>query len=124
MPSQALPRSETERHIAELAVAFGWRHHRTRCSGLTREGFADGFPHDVLIRDGHLLFVFIARPSGALKGPEAAWAVDLEAITSAEVLIAGRDGLVPLSHRLATHHRLVVTGGLRSRATRSGGQGA
>jgi hypothetical protein len=92
-------RAELERHIGDLAEAFGWRHHRARCPGLTRDGYLDGFPRDVLVRDGRLVFIAI-RGAGALSRPEAAWAAELAPVETVEMHVIERGDLPSVARML------------------------
>jgi hypothetical protein len=84
-------RTDIERRIGDLAEAYGWRHHHARCTGRTRDGYADGFPVDVLVRDNRLVFFTVAG-AAELPAPEAAWATALAAIGSVEMhVIRGHD---------------------------------
>jgi hypothetical protein len=94
-------RTEIERYIAELAELWGWRHHRT-CPSLTLAGYADGFPGDVLLREGKLIFLVIATPRGSLTPPIAAWAKELEQVVAVEIFVIQRDDLRPLARALRT----------------------
>ena len=65
MPRPRHPsRAEVESTVAKLALAYGWEHHHARCAGITQDGYIDGFPADVLYRDGCLLFVLTAAADG------------------------------------------------------------
>jgi hypothetical protein len=94
------PLGEVERYIAALAQLWGWRHHRTPAPSLTPEGYADGFPGEVLLRGGRLLFVTIAAPGGVLIPPAAAWAGGLEAASNIEALVLRREDLHPVRRAL------------------------
>jgi hypothetical protein len=100
MRSRRTPRREVERHIADLARAYGWRHHRARCPGLTAEGYADGFPLDVLLRDGRLLFVAIR--GATLSRPQTAWLEELVSVTAIDVLVVDTADPAPLARALAS----------------------
>ena len=100
MPRTTASRAEIERQIGDLAVAFGWRYHQARCLGLTRAGYADGFPGHVLLRDGRLVFITIAGSAGALIPPEAAWAKELGAVVTVEMHVVQRDDLRALTRVL------------------------
>lgn len=91
-------RSDVDRHISELALASGWRHHRARCVGRTRDGYADGFPLDVLVRAGRLVFIV----AGSLTPAEHAWATELADVTTVEVFTVDRADLGPLGRMLAS----------------------
>lgn len=92
--------AETEQAIGDLAELFGWRHHQGRFQGLTRVGYADGFPADVLLRGHRLLFVTIAGAHGALTPPERRWLDEIASVTSVETLVIQRDDLHPLTRAL------------------------
>jgi hypothetical protein len=100
VPTRPPTRNEIERHISDLAETYGWRHHHTRCSGLTREGYADGFPSDVLIRDGRLAFIAITDSKALLTPPEARWAHDLSRAPSVELHVVERRALKALTRAL------------------------
>lgn len=97
MPRRRASRTELERHLADLAETFGWRHHRTRCPGLTRDGYADGFPGDTLLLDERLVFVSILGSRGALTTPESRWIEELSQVRSVEVRTFGRDDLAGIA---------------------------
>lgn len=100
MPGRTSTRAEIARHISDVAAAFGWRHHHSRCTGVTRDGYADGFPPDVLLRDGRLVFVAVCGRNGLLTAPQADWAAELDAVSTVEVLMVRRDGLRALARAL------------------------
>jgi hypothetical protein len=100
MPTRQPTRTEIERHISDLAEIYGWRHHHTRCSGLTRNGYADGFPSDVLIRDGRLAFITLTETKASLTPPEMRWAHDLSTAPVVEMHVVGRRDLKALTHVL------------------------
>lgn len=91
MPSA---RTLTDRHIAELAELYGWRHHHGTPS-LTAAGYADGFPPHVLWREGRLVFITIAAPG--LTGPAAAWASGLAEVRSVGIHVVARGDLRALT---------------------------
>ena len=93
---QFTTRAELERHIRELAAAYGWRHHRARGDGLTSDGFSDGFPPEVLVRDDRLIFVTLT-PNGSLTAAERAWINDLETVSDVEVYVITRSDLSALT---------------------------
>ena len=99
-------RAELERYVADLALAYGWRCHHTRCPGLTHDGYADGFPPDVLLRDGRLVFV-VASP---LTLPEAAWARELAAVTTVEMHVIQHGDLGPLARALGPQAEAMAVG--------------
>lgn len=101
-------RTLTDRHIAELAELYGWRHHHAPPS-LTAEGYTDGFPSHVLLRAGRLVFVAIAGPTGKLVRPEDAWAQELLEVTAVEMCVVPRGELRPLSHLLRTDEPRAVS---------------
>jgi hypothetical protein len=101
MPRRPPTRPEVERHIRDLAELHGWRHHHARFAGLTRDGYADGFPPDVALRDGRLLFIAICGARGALTMPEMRWAQELEAVQAFEMHVVQRGDLSSLSRSLA-----------------------
>lgn len=98
--AQPLSLSDIERYISELAELCDWRHHRAAPSALTAAGYADGFPSDVLVREGRLIFITIAAPGGLLIPPASAWARELEAVWAVEMLVLGRSDLRPLGRAL------------------------
>jgi len=87
VPRRSASRSEFERQIADLALTFGWRHYHTHCAGRTRDGYAHGFPRDVLLRDGRLAFIAVRRTGGTLALPETRWARELAEISTVEMHI-------------------------------------
>jgi hypothetical protein len=88
MPRPRHPsRAEVESTVAKLALAYGWEHHHARCAGITQDGYIDGFPADVLYRDGCLLFVLTAAADGDLTLPEARWATRLGAVQVVEAKV-------------------------------------
>lgn len=96
MSQRSASHSEVERLIGDLALTFGWRHHHARCPGLTRGGYADGFPADVLVRDGRLLFVAIAGRRGQLIEPTRHWLEELAAVEVIDALEVNRGDLQSL----------------------------
>jgi hypothetical protein len=92
--------TEIERHISDLALAFGWHHHHARYAGRTRDGYADGFPSDVLLRGGRLVLITVAGTNGVLSDPELGWAEALSATPTVEMLIVDRGDLKPLTNAL------------------------
>lgn len=84
MPNGA-SRAQLERRVGELAEFFGWRHHHTRCEGLTRAGYPDGFPSETLLRGRSLVFIAITPRSGRLSIRETQWVKKLDAVTTVEV---------------------------------------
>lgn len=83
-------RTLTDRHIAELAELYSWRHHGG-APRVTAEGYTDGFPAHVLVRAGRLVFVAIARPG--LAAPEREWAEDIAAVRAVEIHVVERGEL-------------------------------
>jgi hypothetical protein len=101
MPRRPPTRPEVERYIRDLAELHGWRHHHARFAGLTRDGYADGFPPEVLLRDGRLLFITIAGAGGALAMPEMRWTQELDAARIVEMHLVQRGDLSSLARALA-----------------------
>lgn len=89
-------RTLTDRHVAELADLYGWRHHRGAAS-VTLDGYADGFPTHVLLRAGRLVFITITGATGALTPPQAAWTAELSAVTTVEARAIQRGELRTLT---------------------------
>jgi hypothetical protein len=77
-------RRDLEKHIANLARLFGWRHHHD-VGGRTAQGYADGFPSETLIRRDRLMFAFLTSRRGGLIPPEQAWLEALRDVTTVEV---------------------------------------
>ena len=71
-------------------MLFGWRHHHASREGITPDGYADGFPTEVLLRDGTLVFLPIAGARGALTPAQTHWVEDLRAVRNVDVHIADR----------------------------------
>lgn len=95
------PRSEVERWVANRAQLWGWRHHHFPRSGVPIGEYPDGFPSEVLLRDGRLLFVTISAKHGGITPLEQAWINDLTAAEiTVETLIVRRDDLPPLTAAL------------------------
>jgi hypothetical protein len=92
-------RREIERHLDDLARLHGWRHHRT-IGAITPEGYHDGFPGEVLIRDGHLLLLTIADEASPLTGPECEWLEELRQTRKVDVRILRPADLDSLTREL------------------------
>lgn len=90
---------DIERYISELAELWDWRHHKARQSH-TPAGYADGFPADVVLRQGRLIFITVAAPSRVLIPPAAAWIRELESVVAVEVLVIQRNDLRFLTRAL------------------------
>ena len=95
--SRRSSRGEIFRHLADIARLYGWRYHRSSPS-LTPEGYTDGFPSSVLVRDGRLVFVAISGRK--LTPPEAAWADELSRVSTVEMHVIRRENLAALTHAL------------------------
>ena len=91
-------RRDLERHLCELADQQRWCRHDH--SGRTGAGYADGFPHEVLVRDGRLLFVFLLSPSGGLIPPERRWLTELAGVQTVESLVFRAGDFQAVSHAL------------------------
>jgi len=87
-----------ETGIVELAQAFSWHHHHARCAALDAEGYADGFPSNVLCRDEDLIFVTVAGRAGITKAQKL-WVERLVAVRRVEMLVV-HDGLGGLARLL------------------------
>jgi hypothetical protein len=79
--------ADLERRIADAAELFGWLHHHGRAPGLSRDGFLDGFPGEVLVRDGRLIFATLAFRTRQLTAPEARWIEALREVDYVEVYV-------------------------------------
>lgn len=73
-------RATFERHVAEVAKLYSWRHHRGGAT-LTLDGYTDGFPQHVLLRGRRLLFLTI---DDDLLPAEARWIDELAAAVVVE----------------------------------------
>lgn len=91
-----LHRSATEADIADLAGLFGWRHHHSTPSAID----PDGFPSELLLRDGRLVLVTIAGSRAGVSRPEAVWISELRATRTVEALVVQRDDLCDLTRTL------------------------
>ena len=94
-------RSEIDLAITDAADAYGWLHHRARIRGLTRDGYPDGFPPHVLLRDGRLVLVTIAGHGRVLTANERPWVERLSASPAVEMLVIARADLGELASTLA-----------------------
>ena len=100
--TKPLSRSEIQRHLADIAGLYGWLYHRSSPS-LTLDGYADGFPAGVLVRQGRLLFV--ALSGERLTPPELAWAEQLAGVSSVQLHTVRRDDLSALTEALRPEGR-------------------
>jgi hypothetical protein len=75
----------TERELAAIvdrvAALFGWRRYHTWLSTHS----AAGFPDEVLVRGGRLIFAELKSDGGKLRPEQEAWLADLEAVPGVEV---------------------------------------
>jgi hypothetical protein len=92
-------RSEIISYVVDLAGLYGWRHHHAS-PGLTAADYSDGFPSEVLLREGRLVMVTISGLGGALTRPEEVWIKELGAARAIEVLVVPRDDLSGLARSL------------------------
>lgn len=82
------------RRIAELARLRGWRHHHGTASPGALVGlYNPGFPTEVLVRGGTLLFLTMGDPRGQLANAERWWLEDLNAVSRIEAHIIDRRDL-------------------------------
>lgn len=102
----AARRGDLERYLHELAERRGWRRHDR--SGRTWTGHADGFPHEVLLRRGRLLVVFLLSPTGELISPERAWLHGLATARSLETHVFRPGDLAAVERVLSTDEEPVA----------------
>ena len=93
-------RSELQQHIAQAAELFGWHLHRSRRPALAADGYPDGFPNEVLIRDGRLVFIALASRSGRLSRRETRWLDELGSARSVETHVFRPQELAQVSAAL------------------------
>jgi hypothetical protein len=97
VPRTRPARSDVDRVIGDAADAYGWLHHRERFPGLTRDGYADGFPQHALLRDGRLVLVTLTPHGERLTPNERPWVERLERSPSVEMYVVSRDDLGELT---------------------------
>lgn len=113
---RSITRRDLEQRISDLARAAGWRHHRASRQGVTPAGYADGFPADVLLRDGTLIFVSISSGVGRLARAESDWLEALRRVDRVESLSIEVNDLPMFAQALLTGEltRLAAINVLRS----------
>ena len=111
-PMRTSTRRDLERRLRELADEHRWRRHDH--SGRTCAGYLDGFPHEVLVRDDRLLFVFLLSAMGELIPPEQRWLADLAGVRTVESLVFRAGDFQAISHALAANDRPTLVGGRES----------
>ncbi|MGN6867075.1 MAG: hypothetical protein ACTHMY_01600 [Solirubrobacteraceae bacterium] len=100
MPGSRLSRADIDRFISDTAAAFGWLHHRARVPGLTRDGYPDGFPPHVLLRNGQLVLVTIAGRDRSVTPNERVWVDQLRASPVIELLVIAESDLGDMARTL------------------------
>ena len=113
MPRDRIAPGDTARHVADLARALGWHHHQARRSGLTPDGYADGFPPIALARDGRLVLVALLG-RGRLTSAERCWLGELNEVTSVEALVVVDGDLRELRGVLGHHQATTEPQEMRS----------
>jgi hypothetical protein len=87
MKTEADPRAITERdlttYVRDLATLLGWRRYHT---WLSKHSPA-GFPDEVLVRRGRLVFAELKSEKAKLKPEQQAWLNDLRLVPGIEVYI-------------------------------------
>jgi VRR-NUC domain len=70
-------------YVRDVARAFGWRRYHT---WLSKHSPA-GFPDEVLVRSGRLIFAELKSERGKLSDEQAAWLEELRAVPGLEVFV-------------------------------------
>lgn len=100
-----ITRQDVLRQISEIAELCDWRHHRSRVDGLTRAGYADGFPTDVLVRGNRLILVTVGHGLGRLTPAQSSWVRDLESVTAVSVFAVDESNTAQLIDALRAEDR-------------------
>jgi hypothetical protein len=70
-------------YVRDVARAFGWRRYHT---WLSKHSPA-GFPDEVLVRSGRLIFAELKSERGKLSDEQAAWLEELRAVPGVDVYL-------------------------------------
>jgi VRR-NUC domain len=70
-------------YVRDVARAFGWRRYHTWISKHS----AAGFPDEVLVRGGRLIFAELKRDKGKLSVEQEAWLEDLRGVPGVDVYV-------------------------------------
>lgn len=76
--ARTMTERELEATVAAMARVRGWRRYHTHRSDRSPAGF----PDDVLVRAGRLLFLELKTEAGKLSAEQAAWLDDLEEVAA------------------------------------------
>ena len=68
-------------YVRDVATTFGWRRYHT----WTSIHSPAGFPDEVLVRSGRLIFVELKSTVGRVKPEQEAWLADLRQVPGVEV---------------------------------------
>jgi hypothetical protein len=74
---------ELTAYVRDVARAFGWRRYHT---WLSKHSPA-GFPDEVLVRSGRLIFAELKSERGRLSDEQEAWLEQLRAVPGVEVYL-------------------------------------
>ena len=81
--SPAISERDLTAYVRDVARMLGWRRYHT---WLSKHSPA-GFPDEVLVRRGRLVFAELKSASGKLSDEQRAWLEDLRAVPGLEVYV-------------------------------------
>lgn len=99
-----MSRAEIARRVDELARLYGWLHHHHEPREVAR--YVDGFPTEILVRDGHLVFLTVGVGAGGRVGPtERRWLDALTRAAKIDALLVQPGNFAPVTRLLTEGHR-------------------